>query len=346
MKNIKKAREDGDSNFEEWLMSADGGLKNSKSARQHKRQICQIIKALDLKGGDADALLDKGNLKTGFLEGYAERNKFLPGSVKSYLGSVKHWLGYQQFLGRKDVRLAEVSSTVARWMSSYRKASNRRRLEKGDSDLEKLITPDAVKMYMESCAAKRAEELLASLPSKTAFPQGHYVLMRDHLMLTIIIANASRSGNMANMTTEELLAARELQGVRIVSVRRHKTANYLGPAKVIVSEALFRNLVAFVTHVRPQVEVQSGEVFLSWSGKKLDTSQVCKAVQAAWAKGGLTSDLTSTLIRKSVVSAVHQDHPLMKEKLSDLMSHRVEMATKSYRYCNYIINNLTKSTST
>lgn len=203
-----------------------------------------------------------------------------------------------------------------------------------------------MKTYNESPAAKRAEELLTSLPSPHPIPQGHYVLMRDHLMLTMIVTNASRSGNMANLTTSELLAARELQGVRIVSVRKHITADYLGPAKVVLSEALLRNLIAFATHVRPQVEVQSEEVFLSWSGEKLDTSQVCKAVQAAWAKGGLNSDLTSTLVRKSVVSAIHQEHPLMKEKLSDLMCHRVETATKSYRYCSYIITDLTKPTST
>ncbi|KAJ8366196.1 hypothetical protein SKAU_G00150270 [Synaphobranchus kaupii] len=63
----------------------------------------------------------------------------------------------------------------------------------------------------------------------------------------------------------------------------------------------------------------------------METSQICKAVQSIWKKAGLEGELTSTLMRKSAVTKVHEAHPTMKAPLSDLMCHRVETASKCYR---------------
>ena len=95
----------------------------------------------------------------------------------------------------------------------------------------------------------------------------------------------------------------------IISVRDHKTAYCHGPAKVVLSLTVYGWLHTYYMHFRPLVCTKTKNdphVFLSWNGERLTSGQVTRAVQSAWNKAGLRSDITCTLVRKTAVSAFHQ----------------------------------------
>ena len=58
--------------------------------------------------------------------------------------------------------------------------------------------------------------------------------------------------------------------------------------------------------------------------------QVTTGLQSIFKKTGLREDITCTIVRKSVVSTVHQDHPDMKSRLANHMLHREATASRCY----------------
>lgn len=62
------------------MMSPDGGLKNEKSARQHRSQVKAILAALQQT--ELSAMWNKTVLED--FKKYASDNQYLPGTCKSY----------------------------------------------------------------------------------------------------------------------------------------------------------------------------------------------------------------------------------------------------------------------
>jgi len=104
----------------------------------------------------------------------------------------------------------------------------------------------------------------------------------------MVIGNASQSGVVANMTLSEFKNARRVDGY-VISVSEHKMSSSYGPAKIIVSQILYSWLKVYVEHFRSRVLTtsQASQLFLSWNGEGLASSQVCRAVQSVWQKAGL-----------------------------------------------------------
>ena len=149
------------------------------------------------------------------------------------------------------------------------------------------------------------------------------------------IANAHRSGVLANMTIGEFNKSKhESNGSYVISVKNHKTASIHGPARVVLSPKLFGYLKVYVNEVRSVVNSTKDEndsVILSWSGAKVVSGQISTAINAAWKKAGLEGHISSTLFRKSAVTAVHTNHKDMTGKLADLMAHKESTAQRYYK---------------
>jgi hypothetical protein len=328
--------------FKQWLLSPDGGAKSEKSARQHAFQVKTIVSVVDPCNKKPSTLLEAQALRDKFFVSYVQERQFLPGTTKSYLNSVVHWckyvvMEYDNMLS-SDSKLAcqALSDRVKRWINSLRKQSQTRYLQKMDDDLSKLISPEEISQFNSSESAIEAVKLLgtASLQRSSRLSESEYVLIRDFLLCKITFNNANRSGVMANMTTEQFKNAKLVDGHHVVSVTDHKTASCHGPAKIILTPVLFAWLSIFVSDIRPsvlQTSVQEGNIFLSCRGEAMTSGQITKAMQSVWAKAGLKSSITCTLVRKTAVSAVHKHVPDSRANLADLMSHRLETATKSYR---------------
>jgi len=326
--------------FEQWLVSPDGGMVAEKSAKQHVAQVRTVLSSSNMDS-TVENLWDKAKLRH-FLDRHAVDKKLMPGTIKSYLASIRHF--YMHCLTREELtstqknKIQSMNNCVTRWMKAYRKESARRGLLKMDSDLQKIISPRQINKFERSPEVLKTIKLIGSaLDGSKCHPltQAEYVSVRDFVITEVVIANASRSGAIANMTASEFESARQVDSQFVVSVSDHKTAHCHGPAKVICSQTLYGWMKAFFEHFRSYIckltNSSDPHMFLSWNGEKLTSGQVSRCIQSTWNKAGLGKNITCTVVRKTAVSAVHQKRPEIKSHLADLMCHRVGTADKCYR---------------
>lgn len=347
------------SSFCQWLQTADGGRKDTKMAKQHCSQVRKILVTIDPEK-NLTSLFNKSLVRDKFLKEHAEQ-KYKPDTVKAHLLSLRNFCSFvlteePECITVNAAIIQQVAEKARLWTSSYKKDSNRRHLEKQMEDLENLVTPEMISKFERSESARMAVSYIGELSGAHALAinQSIYTLIRDYVLLELTIANAHRSGVLANMTMGEFEKAKETkQGSMLINVSKHKTADTHGPARVVISPTLFSYLKVYVTEVRRHTtdsESSSDKtkpVFLSWAGAKLESGQISTAINAAWKKGGMEGHICATIFRKSTVTKVHQDHKELKGDLADLMGHKTTTAEKFYRLrekeeaCIEAANNLT-----
>ena len=271
------------SSFRSWLQSADGGRKDKKLSKQHASQLFRILQIID-PSLQFESLFNKTLVRDTFLK-QAEA-KYTADTIKAYLLSLRHFCSYvvaekPESVAVDPALVQQIQEKARLWSMSYRKDSKRRYLEKMDNDLSNLVTPEMVDEYERSEAARSAVNLLEQLSGAHSLQvnQSMYTLVRDFILLEITIANAHRSGVLANMTLEEYKAAKRVDDSMVISVKDHKTADTHGPARVVLSLSLFSYLRLYVSEMRSQMEDSTSEeygsnkrsVFLSWNGSKLES---------------------------------------------------------------------------
>jgi len=217
--------------FYKWLCSRDGG--HNKFASQHKSQIVVLINHV----GGIDNLLDKKCINDKFIEVYPKLKKHRPGTIQSYLTSLKHWLDFlttNNLASKEDeTRITKLHMTLIRWLAAGKSETKKRKLEKGDEDLEKLVTPAEVAEFNKSEPALAAVKYLGlvSAGKHRTITQQEFTTCRDFLMTRIIFGNANRSGVISKLTVENVRKAKMIDGHYVVSVADHKSAATHGPAK-------------------------------------------------------------------------------------------------------------------
>jgi len=211
------------------------------------------------------------------------------------------------------------------WISSYRKHCARHQLANMDSDIKKLLKPEHVSQFRASKPALAAVRILGTSSDNThVTTQTEFVIVHDFLLTEIAVGNANRSGVLANMTMNEFLQARLVDGQYVVSVADHKTAYSYGPAKIVLTPTLHSWIDLYAQKLRPSIittEAAPEQLFLSWNGEALTSGQITRAVQSIWNKAGLNEHITLNLVRKTAVSTMHEKRPQMSSQLADLMCH-------------------------
>ena len=129
--------------------------------------------------------------------------------------------------------------------------------------------------------------------------QSMYTLVRDYLMAQIMIDNANRSGVVAYMTVKEFQRAKKEGDRFVVCVLHHKTVDTHHPAQVVLTQCLHNYLEIFRTQLRsqlPDVQLDVKEpMFLSWSGRSLQSSQITRAMGSIFKKAGIEGRVSHTL---------------------------------------------------
>lgn len=324
--------------FSTWLKTRDGGRKIA--ADQHASQVATIFNIIDESKLNVSSLWSQPLIEI-FTENYAVKKGLQPATIKAYLQSLKHW--YTYILSQEADRLspatalhiANMKTRVGNWISSYKGEAALRKFENMETDLLRLITPDKVKTFDASDFSREAIKSLGHFAdcSGSELSMTDYTAIRNFLLAHIIITNACRSGALAHMTVEQYQNALEVDGNMVISVKAQKTNKSLGYAPIVLSLALYGWLTVFVTKVRIKISkmASTNNLFLSWNGEKMTGGDVTTALQAAWTKAGLGSNITATLMRKSAVSVVHQLCPEQKTNLADLMCHSTQTASRNYR---------------
>ncbi|CAH3188945.1 unnamed protein product, partial [Porites evermanni] len=300
--NPQKLADDVITEFEAWLRSADGGQLDEKTSHQHGKQVSKLLKVVDDKC-NLTSLFDGCLINQKFLEDYAKK-EYHPKTTQSYLMSLRHFYSYsltgQVGLTISKETVISLRDKVGRWSSSFRQNCAKRQWEKMEEDFHALITPDQIKRFETSKAARDVVCLLGQLSGahNIQITQAQYTLIRDFLLVEISIDNANRAGALANMTVAEYDRMTKESDEFVVLVKNHKTVSTHGPARIAMV-----------------------------------SSQINKAIKSVWKKAEVEGAPSSTLFRKSAVSSVHScsESNEARGNLADLMAHNVSTATRFYR---------------
>jgi len=167
------------------------------------------------------------------------QKSYLPATKKSYLNSMKHFCKYALDTNVGDDKvIGTMHNRVSSWISTRRKEFGKHQQQKSDSDLNKLVKPEDVAKFQRSELVTMAIKLIGTSADVSRHAQMKYITVRDYLLVEIALNNANRSGVLANMTTNEFMAARLVDGQYVVSVSEHKTATTYGAAKIVLTPSL------------------------------------------------------------------------------------------------------------
>ena len=130
--------------FLEWLVS-DGGLKPRRSATQHRSVVMSILHFLDSSGKDYKKLFSRSELNSWVT--HFENLKRVPGTIKTYLGSVKLFYNFvliniptELVMSPSDI--VKMQSIVAQWCRNYHKSIKIAKHAKQLEDLSNLPAAD------------------------------------------------------------------------------------------------------------------------------------------------------------------------------------------------------------
>ena len=221
--------------FRDWLLSPDGGKKDVKTAKQHISQVNKVLLVVG-EGRQLSSLVDTKKIRDTFLQQYAAE-KYHAATIKSYLMSLQHYCSFLLSDQPSGVifdkeNVLSLRERLKRWSSSYKRENTRRRWEKMEEDRSILITPDKIRKFERSQAARDAVILLGQLCGAHAIQITHekYTLLRDYLIAQIMIDNANRAGVVACMSMKEFERATPEGDRYVVRVLNHKTVDTHGPA--------------------------------------------------------------------------------------------------------------------
>ena len=324
--------------FAEWMLSADGGRRDEKTAKQHSSQLFGMLKAID-ETEDINSLLDLELVRNVFLKCYVVDKNYEVGTIKSYLMSLRHFFSFllsskpaEMDFSADDVKAAR--EKVQMWSTSYRRESSVRKWQKLEEDFQNRLTTTNIKKFEKSEAVREAIKVLgkhSDVTETTVVTQSSYTLVRDFLFAQIFTDNANRPGTLSGMKMEEYRRARKEDGDYVIYVMDHKTAHVYGPAIIVLNQKLMSWLSIFVEVMRAQITTsKTGHVFLTWNAQSMISGQITRAIQSVFKKAEINQKITSTSFRKAAVTKVHTQEPELSGKLAGLMAHRETTARKYY----------------
>lgn len=194
--------------FRSWLETADGGQLDKETSEQHSKQVLKILTVVDERENLA-SLYDDDLIDEKFLQGYAKK-QYHPKTTQSNLMSLRHFYSFSlQTDNAEDIpkeKVFAMREKITRWSSSFRNSCAKRHWEKMETDLHELITPEQIREFERSEAARNAVTLLGQLSSahNVEVTQSIYTLIRDFLIVQISIDNANRKSRVRVSTTSFL----------------------------------------------------------------------------------------------------------------------------------------------
>lgn len=122
-------------NFGVWLISPDGGCKNMRSAKQYRNVVISVVGYLDPERKDYEKFFSRKDLNLWMTEFENRGNK--PGTIKTYLWSVKQLYDYIAVHGQKNISLnnnqiSTMKILVGRWCRNLHKKVQIQHHEKND----------------------------------------------------------------------------------------------------------------------------------------------------------------------------------------------------------------------
>lgn len=205
------------SNYEEFLKSAESS-KNERSAAQHATQVRAIAQSFEAP--TVGTFLNVPKLLA-WLEGF--KTDKMPGTVKSYLGSLKDFLNYLQIKKIMAEEARVVVLSVNRWAAALNKRVRERAIERLVIDDETCISTEDVASFRKSSTVAGVWQLIEEFREGDILDQRTHARVRDYLMLEVLLTNGQRAGAISAITLGHLQKATKEEGGVQISISNHKT---------------------------------------------------------------------------------------------------------------------------
>ena len=207
-------------------------------------------------------------------------------------------------------------------------------------DYESLLTPEQVSVYRCNDVVRKSTNFFCQINEDREFQLTSlsYCYMRDHLFVEIVLSNASRSGPLANMMVEEFKKATvEDDGITVIAVKKHKTSATYGHTRICLKPMIFGYLKVFVEKVRPKLKTSIQNVFVSFTGQKMQPGAITKQINERLKEANTFGDskrppknISCSRIRKSATTGTREAGFGNEKDVADLMSHDISTAYKHY----------------
>jgi len=175
--------------FHKWLKSLEVN-KDEKSATQHVNQIYTIWRNCD-RSMSIDSMLDVVKIRNGWLE--PSRSILLPGTIKSYIGSINLFTTFILGAGIPGISLKNVpllQAITRRWSQSLGRIQRCRTIQLRVEDSEERITKEEIKAFANSSLCNLAKRYIADFNEGEPITCQKYVLFRNFLIMMILVSNA------------------------------------------------------------------------------------------------------------------------------------------------------------
>ena len=180
-----------------------------------------------------------------------------PGTIKTYLGSVQHFLNYVMVTvipGYDFDAINRMGPILKQWRRNLWKGIKIRQYEKNLSDVSRFPMPKDICSLDKSDLTKEALSTLKIYSHLDAtVTKKSFCLIRDYIMTNLIFDNASRPGAISNMTLKEFDNALHQEDGYVIRVLRHKNA-HMGPANICMPVDLYKSTQAYITFVRKKID--------------------------------------------------------------------------------------------
>ena len=334
--------------FLKFMVSPSGGRREKNSAVAY---VSCVSKILQVVGGSLPFLFDQLAVRDAFVMDYCSTAKaggkaYKPNTVRKYLRALYEFYGFtiieEITIGNiMQERKVLMKESVKAWLATFTKESKERFWEKEEEDEEMIITPEEYKQYERGALARNSRKLLSSFAATHKQPtQREFSACRDHIFVQVHFSNGNRSGVTANMLLKEYNAARQqTDGSWVLKVWKHKTFAHYGTCEVVLTDRTKRWIDVFIEKIR--VKTKDEHVFVSWSGKDMQSGAVSRQIHSLWVRSGIFSadkqrprNISATIIRKSVVNAVRRDATTTTKdhlNVASAMKHSLNTQTNNYR---------------
>lgn len=367
LKNIKKVtssekhaldtqslQEDILSHFKQYLTSRFGGRVSEKEAESDKVRVRNVLVELSTMQGTPFSLWTLRALRTVGEKGgvldiiQARKKKLSSGTMVNYCNGLIRFIAFlkeeeRYWTGDEVAKVLEQSEKRLKKISlSYGKE---RRIEevKRNRDLKKRILPkELMQQFLQSETWKSALSKMKDIANnKVKGNIADLKCIRDCMLLRIFMLQARRTGDLGNLTMNELANVEKREnGNNIILIDDHKNKS-TKPCHLNLKDKMLTYVQMYAASIRSLIDIEEGnnKVFTTLTGKQMNARCIDEAVQSAWKMFGTECGpscklpkINPTVIRQSVTSMIRKEN-CPSELLADVaehMTHRLDTAERYY----------------
>ena len=319
--------------YRKHITSVFGGLNRVKQASQKLQRIKWCLKH-SVSGAD----INFQNLAK-HLDRLYSVYKRAPSTVRMYMsdfGDFYHW--HHIMFNTSETSKRQLGLMMDGLFKTLAKLEKTRRQSIKQRDMTRILSKNELALLLDSSRAREAKSFLSDLGTDPIIVDAEkFKLLRNFFVVYLSITNACRSGQILNLTKQNINEAIQISssGQFSMKVADHKTSATFGDAHMILSSALYSLLVKFVKLIQGPFAnvVECGYVFIKPCGSQMNYDDLSKILQSEFKYVSERKvSLTHTIIRKSLVTMSENENISneSRTRLARLMTHSEEVHARTY----------------